>query len=830
VASWLELRQIDHAFAWLGLDHTDDSPHAFWSNVLAAIRASGAVPEGSPLSEISPANVFGPREVDGLLSRFDELRRPLVLVLDDFHLVRHSEVLESVASLLAHLPARLRLVLTTRADPVLPLHRLRVAGQLNEIRGRDLAFTQSESADLFSLEGLDLRPDQVADLYRRTEGWPAGLRLAAMSLDPADPDAGIERVTGSDRAIAEYLVGEVVEGLHPADREFLLRTSVVDRLCADLADRLTDRADGQQVLDLLLRSNAFVSSLDGGEEWVSYHPLLRELLRHRLTLEHPALIRELERRAAAWLAERGEPIESIRYSIRAKDWEGAGRTLLTCVPRILTVQGPALAAAVEPMVRRADTEPGLFELIAAAAYHLQRQDYAAVGRDMRDARPYLDSAPDDVRPTAALLLDLFEMPYVRLTGNAARLVELCRGILQVLDDTPRREIPLAPHFRGIATTNLGVGLLWTDDLDAAELAFNDAELLLTDLGLELSLLNTVAYQSVLDALAGRCRRAERRARTALELVERRGWGSETQALGLHLAMGMLCNARGQADQAVRAYGRGLAASGPQTDRMIRLGLAVGSVEAAVLRSDVAAALEADARVRAGLARSPAIPPGIRRWAAVAGAQALLAAGIPTEAIDRLGEPGDDRGFANAWHRVWLARAHLELGALPRVEEVLRPLTEPGWRYREPVIAARLLLASVAEKQHRDGVALTHFSTAVELAEPEGIRRPFLQLSGRLAGTLRRYRVLDGAGAAFVAEFTGGPSTDGPDGPGRLEQLTERELIVLKYLPTMLKAGEIADDLYVSVNTVKAHLRSIYRKLGVGNRREAVERARVLGLL
>ncbi len=829
VASWVELRRSERAFAWLTLDHTDDSPHAFWSDVLAAIRASGVVPVGSALNEISPASVFSPREVDAMLARFDDLRRPTVLVLDDFHLVSNRDVLDSVGALLERLPPRLRLVLTTRADPVLPLHRLRVAGQLAEIRSRDLAFTPAEAADLFTLEGLDLLPEQVADLHRRTEGWPAGLRLAAMSLDRADLAGSIDRVTGSDRAIAEYLIGEVIERLDPADREFLLRTSAVDRLCAELADRLTDRSDGQQVLARLLATNAFVTSLDGDDEWISYHPLLRELLRHRLLFEHRALVPELYRRTAAWLAERGEHIESIRYSIRAKDWDGAGRTLLVCVPRILSVEAPALAAAVEPMVKRAETDPGLYELLAAAAYHVQRHDYVAMHQDVVDARQYLDSAPAQLRPGVEVLLNLFDQAYYRMSGDATRQVELCHRIMRALDDTPRRQIPLARHFRGIAATNLGVGQLWTDDVDAAELTFNDAEQQLADLGLELGLLNTISYQSVLDAMAGRCRRAEQRTHQALILVERRGWGSEPQALGLHLAMGMLLNTRGQADHAARAFARGLAVSRQQTDRMIRLGLAVGSVEAAVSRSDVGAALEADARLRAGLSRTPGTPARMRQWAAVAGAEALIAAGLPAEALDRLGEPGGDRGFSTAWQRVCLARAHLELGSLPQVDEILRPFVEPGWRYREPVVAARLLLAVVAEKQHRDSVALTHLTAAVELATAEGIRRPFLQLAGRLPGTLHRYRVLDGANADFVAEFVGdGPGAE--SGTDQVEHLTERELIVLKYLPTMLKAGEIADDLFVSVNTVKAHLRSIYRKLGVGNRREAVERARLQGLL
>lgn len=830
VAAWGQRQRADHVVAWLGLDQIDDTPHAFWSGVLAAIRAAGVMPEDSALADITPASVFGTREVDNLSAGLPDLRRRVVLVLDDFHLIRNQEVLDSFGRLLARLPDRLRLVLITRSDPVLPLHRMRVAGELVEIRSRDLAFGRSEAAELFALEGVQLRDDQLDTLLARTEGWAAGLRLAAMSVDHDDVDASVERVTGSDHAIAEYLVGEVMGRLVPAERDFLLRTSLVDRLCGDLADSITGRTDGQLVLEKLQATNAFVTALDGEDRWFSYHPLLRDLLRHRLLLEQRDAAPEIYRRVAGWMRDHDDPVEAIRYSIKAQDWGSAGRTLLSCIPRILSIQAPALATALEPMARRANVAPGLFELIAACAYHLQRRDYAAMARDNIEAREYLDQAPADLRPSAAALLNLFDLAVARMGGDAVRTVQLCENLLQTFDRASRSEIPLARHFRSIATTNLGVGKLWTDDVDEAERLLAEAERQLADLGLDLTALNVVAYQALLDAMVGRCRRADRRTRVALETVDRRGWGSETQGMGLHLAMGLILLARGHAEPASRALGHGLAAtSGTETDRAVRLGLAVASVEAAVLRGDVASAMEADLRVQAGIARTPVTPIRMRRWADVAGAAALILGGRPADAIDRLGELAPDRGFSAAWQRVWLARALLDTGALHRMDGVLRPMTEPGWQYREPVVFARVLLAVLAERQHRDGVALAELSTAVDLAQPEGIRRPFLLLGDRLTGILRRYLVLDGAHPAFATALIGeAPETARED--GGLEHLTERELIVLKYLPTMLKAGEIADDLFVSVNTVKAHLRSMYRKLGVSNRREAVERARAIGLL
>ncbi|WP_420121460.1 LuxR C-terminal-related transcriptional regulator [Nakamurella sp.] len=830
VSSWVDQRRATHAFAWLTVDPGDNSAQTFWSDVLAAIRSSGAVPAGSALDDISPATVFGAREVDLMLDRFDALDRPLVLILDDFHLITSPDVLAAVAALVEHRPRRLRLVIMTRADPVLPLHRLRITGRLTEIRGRHLAFTPGEAARLLAAEGLELASDQLADLYRRTDGWPAGLRLAAMSLDRTDLAGSIERLTGTDRVIAEYLLEEVVERLDPADREFLLRTSVVDRLCADLADRLTGGDDGQQVIDRLVASNAFVTPLDDANRWVAYHPLLRDLVRHRLMLERSALVPGLNRRVAAWLAEQGEPIASIRYAIRAQDWADAGRTLLTCAPRILSADASALAAAVEPMASRSASHPGLYELIAANIVHLQRQEFTALHHNTLDSRQYLDTAPPDLRSTATALLDLFDIAHCRMTGDSGRLIRLCRDIRATVRDTPRAHLPLARHIEGMASTNLGVGQLWTGDEPGAEESLADAERHLTEPDMELPRLGVVAYRSVLDAMVGRYGRAERQARPGLDLVDRRGWASEAQVLGLSLAMGMTLTARGRADQATAVLGRGLAVSTWQTDRLVRLGLAISSVEAAVLRADGAAALAADARVQDGLARTPAPPDPVRRWAAAAGAAALITAGRPEQAIDRLGDPGDEHNFATAWQRVWLARAHLELHQLARVEEILRPFVELPWRHREPMVTAQLLLAVVADRHHRPGAAANHLATAVELAHPEAIRRPFLLLADRLGHLVRQYRPADDRSGSFISPFAAlAPGGAGPVA-APVEDLTERELTVLRYLPTMLKAGEIGADLHISVSTVKTHMRSIYRKLEVGNRRQAVERARILSLL
>ncbi len=386
----------------------------------------------------------------------------------------------------------------------------------------------------------------------------------------------------------------------------------------------------------------------------------------------------------------------------------------------------------------------------------------------------------------------------------------------------------------IAEVNLGGGQLWTGDLDAAEQVLAVSAPAALQLGLPLPNLNAIGHLAVVEALLGRCRQAHRRGLEGMSVIERRGWASEPQAVASFLALGLVELARHRPAEAATQINRGLAVVGERSDRSIRLALAAAAVQLAVLRGDAEGALAADARLRAGLARTQHPTDLLVRWASVAGAEALLLADRPAEAVARLGKPADDSGFAGSWERVTLARARLALGQHGMADELVEPLLQPGWPYREPAIQARLIQAQVADRQHRDTAALSAITAAVDLAQPEGIRRPFLLPGGgRLAALLSRYQHLGGRHAAFVADLVDslGPAGAEPEPTAMMvEHLTERELIVLHYLPTMLKAGEIASDLYVSVNTVKAHLRSMYRKLGVSNRREAVERARTVGLL
>jgi LuxR family maltose regulon positive regulatory protein len=828
VASWLERSAI--AAVWLTVDDSDNDLRTFWSDVLGALAVSAAVPDDSPLREIAPATTFAAPEARQIRSGLAELPIPVVLVLDEVHQIRNPEVLDSLSSLIEHRPPPVRLVLITRADPQLRLHRLRVADGLTEIRSEDLAFTKDETAELLARSGLDLTDDQLRVLQDRTQGWPVGVRLAAMFLASTDITRGIKRFTGNERSVAEYLVGEMLDFLPAADRDFLLRTSITPRIGPSLATALTGRRDSESVLRGLVASNAFVVGLGDDSGWFRYHPLLRDLLEHRLNLEQPGSSEELHRRAAQWFAAHGQPIQAIRHSTTAGDWDEAGRLLTaTALPLALTPHGPALAAALEPLARRSAQEPNLTTLLAAAIWHFQQHDFDAMHQDATEAAEFLPAAADAIRVPAEILIAATALTHDRVIGSAA-LVGSSDRLLSLLHRAPRRLVPAARHYQVIGMANLGVGQLWAGDLEAAEDNLTTSQAQASELGVGLTALTAGAHLAVLDVIHGRLDDAHRRSTEARQVVDRRGWAGEPEVLAMYVAAGMTLLARNLLTEASDTISAGLAASSRGSDTGSRLALGIAAVGVAAAQHDTEAVRSAADRLATELARVPSAPDLLAGWCAVARAQALIVSGDPTAAVQLLGPPAGT-GFAAALHRVTLARAHLARAEADRLPELLDPLTEPGGPYPGVSVEARILLALAADRQHRDSAAMGLLTQAIDVAAPEGLVRPFLDAGPALSAMITRHRHV----VARHLDFTRGLLTPsaGPDRPAAepmVEHLTERELVVLHYLPTMLTAGEIADDLYLSVNTVKSHLRSIYRKLDTPTRRAAVERARDLDLL
>ena len=326
VASWL--RDAD-GVAWVGVDRGETDATRFWNAVAEALRASGVVDDGDPLATLTPAPAGGQEEfLERLLDGLDALPRPVVLVVDDLHELHSPEALDGLEQLLGATPAQLRTIILSRRDPKLGLHRLRLAGELLEIRAADLHFSPEETAELLAAAGLAVDADDVGRLHERTEGWAAGLRLAALSLGRHDaPARFVAEFSGSERTVADYLLEEVLSSQPPEVRSLLLRTCILERVSGPLADHMTGRSDGTRILHELEDANALVVAVDVAREWFRYHHLLADLLRLELRRGAPAQIPRLHRLAAEWHAEHGDAVEAIRHAQLAGDWELAGELL-----------------------------------------------------------------------------------------------------------------------------------------------------------------------------------------------------------------------------------------------------------------------------------------------------------------------------------------------------------------------------------------------------------------------------------------------------------------------------------------------------------------------
>jgi LuxR family transcriptional regulator, maltose regulon positive regulatory protein len=814
---------------WVSLDARDNEPRAFWSYVVEALRSTALVAPDSPLAQLVPGLGSDEENLRRLVAGLERLPGPVVLVLDDFDVVDDPTVLAGLTQLLRVPVPQLRLVLLTRADPTLPLHRLRVAGQLTQIRSADLALTASDATALVAVDGVALSGGDAELLVHRTEGWPAGLRLAAMFLARDEPGHAASDFGGDDHAVVEYLAEEVL-ARHPVDvRRFLLRTSVAERLDASLAEALTGEVHSQQHLEDLAASNSFVVELGPGRRWYRYHALLRQMLRHRLSVEAPEVVPDLHRRAAAWFGEHGRPVDAMHHAADAHDWALLGRLLVThALPLALSAERPALAQVLArvPSHHLADT-PGLG--LVAATRVLFAADYAELG-------PHLAKVGEQVGPEVTpeatatrIALNLFGAALCRATGDNGGAIESATRALALLSG-PGSTLPAAGGYRVTALANLGTGLLWSGRLGEAERRLR-AGLGEAEGTVDASRVNMFAHLALSAAVAGRLVDAERLASQGIQLAQDRGWSPLVQEATAHLALSMVHLQRNDLDEAAAALAAGRGSAVLEPAPRLASALVQVRVDAASGRVDTA---------RRGLARlhrelGAWVPPRLlARWLRVTEAEVELADGIPAAALARVPLDGpDDADETLVPERLLRARAMLDLADPAGAEAALAPLHEAGLEHLSEV-ELWVLTALVADRLRQDRRATDALRRALGAAGPEGIRRPFVAWGQpRLPGLLARVKVLHPAVRAFVQELEGDDlaTTAGSTSvAAQAVALTERELSVLQYLPSMMTYPEIAAQLFVSVNTVKSHLRHLYAKLEVVNRRQAVIRAREIGLL
>ncbi|MEV6315727.1 LuxR C-terminal-related transcriptional regulator [Streptomyces sp. NPDC051776] len=794
--------------AWVRIDSDDNDPRHLWHAVRSALLATGTVQESALASLAVPPGDIAAAEVQSRV----------VLVLDGLEALTDPLALHGLELLIRHQPAWLRLVLASRRDPPLQLYRLRLACLLHEIREEALRFTDAETAQLLREYGLDPAPRDLARLMRLTEGWPAGIRLAAVSMRLApDPSAFVEGFSGDERGVADYLAGESLSRSTPAEREFLLFTSVCERLSAELADALTGRGDAAAALDRLYRGNVLISRSGPGGAWHRYHPLLRSHLYAELRRRHPGTVPELHRIASDWYDAHELPVEAVRQAIAASDLARAS-TLMEQhgTGLVLAGRGGAvrrlLAELPEPAMV---TEPGL--LLAAALADLDAGDIVSGSRQLA-LHARTDPHPADPRVRA--LRQIARLKRARMDGSLSEALHIAERIsLGPLDGDDLSALAMAD--RGMVQVELGHLGQGKSDLESA---------LAIAVRRGLDHLTAQCMSCLAAVAAAECSfaRAAHLGEEAAEFALARGW--ERTALCAPAYEAAAWAELQQADSALAERYSRLARQSVrgQADPSMEFGAHMVGAVTAYERGERHQGLLDLRRAWAGCADRPLMPE-LAAFGAVAEVEMALASGRhpwAVEALERARVRLDGSAETTVLESAVLAARGQGEAARSALRRALDGSTEPI--VVSTLIEAWLLEARLCATYGEEPRAAHALREAVALAGPRRALRPFRVSAPGLRRLLVRSLPGTGPLEPFATEVLRIMRNGGETAAA--VTLTPRETALLQQLPSLRTLEEIAGDLFVSVNTLKTHLRSIYRKLQVGSRRDAVAAAREQGLL
>jgi LuxR family transcriptional regulator, maltose regulon positive regulatory protein len=831
--SWIGEAGLAGRAAWVDAGRGVRDPQPFWLSVVSALRATG--PGSELVRAVSAApDLDGWALVERLLDDLAPLEERLWLVVDDVHELDADQALRQLELLLMRAPRGLRFVLATRHDVRLGLHRLRLEGQLAEIRAGDLRFSLAEAAELFAAAGVNLPESAVAVLHERTEGWAAGLRLAALAAAAhPDPERFAAGFSGAERTVAEYLLAEVLERQGERVRLLLLRTSILERVNGELADLLTGDEGAERVLQDLEAANAFVTSLDEARSWFRYHQMFAGLLRLELRRTAPGEVAGLHRAAAGWLAGHGDPAEAIRHAQAAQDWALAARLLAGQWPG-LYLDGQAgaiheLVAAFPAGLAAADA--GL--AVVAAADELARGSLEAVGRYLTLAERGLESLPEAERGQVRLLLAVVRLLLARQRGDLPAVTEHAARLRDMAEHAGSDAVQpdLGEELSTLALICLGSTEAWAGASADANRHLERGVELAHRIGRPYLTFSGLGYRATV--LSRSIAAQADYGRQAIELARQHGW-TDDPAFGVACAiLGATLATQGRPDDAEPWIQRAERSVRSVTELAASLQIRYvrGMLEQARGRdTEAIAAFQAVEP----LARQVTSPQYILPRARARQVQSLVRLGQLRHArqvLDGLG--GQDRDHPEI--RIAAAALRLAEGNPAAALTELAPVLGGPV---PAVVGSRLVTAYALEAAAQDKLgdlaaadsALEH---ALDLAEPDRVLLPFLL--SPVQALLERHAPHRTAHASLIAEIRSllagtrpvpQPSMSGP----LVEPLSGSEIRVLRYLPTNLTAPEIARELSVSPNTVRSHIKSLYAKLGTHGRAMAVEHARALGLL
>jgi LuxR family transcriptional regulator, maltose regulon positive regulatory protein len=858
-----ELSGSGRPIVWYSLDSGDNDPAQFWRYFFTAIDlmqpGSGKTalallgsPQAPPIEAI----------LTTLLNELVDLSTDAVLVVDDYHLIESQTIHEALTFLIDHLPPRMSLVIATRMDPPLPLARMRVRGEMTELRAADLRFTPEEAATFLNqVMGLKLSAEDTAELEGRTEGWIAGLQMAALAMrDHADIPGFIAAFAGSNRYVLDYLAEEVLARQPEELQTFLLETSILDRMRAPLCNAVTGRADGQTALERLEHANLFVIPLDDERHWYRYHHLFVDVLRQRLRQECPDLVSVLHRRACGWFERQGLVGEAINHALEAQDWERAVRLIESNgVTVVLGRQVQTMLGWIDRVPEELARErPALCTIRALALVLFNRPDAAEAS--LQEAERYLGENPaTDQAHTILGRAAVIRAAIARSSGDIERCVAMGRRALELLPETESTG-------RAAARTNAALAYQVSGNVAPAnERALEEVTASFHTSGAQVMLLRSIDFLARLRTLQGRLRAAAATYEESAQVASGRdGLRGTVNSAAYYVGLGDIHREWNDLDSAESYLRRGIdmftGTMSVDAEVVTHGYLALARLQQARGRhADAQATLEKFAELArqrdffsllaargeaalAGLALVQDDLPAAVSWAEASG----------LGAYDELSYRREEQYLTRA--RVLIAQEQLNpmnsyldeaLGLLDRLFTASQSAGRMG-----SVIEILALRALALQARQEWNESLPTLESALTLAEPEGYVRVFVDEGAPMAVLLseilkRRRRGSRNARQRAVSVYARrllvafeSPHTNTEPPVGRapesdltmLDPLTAREREVLGLIAEGLSNRDIAAQLFIATSTVKGYVHSLLRKLEVDSRTKAISRARELHLL
>ena len=875
ITEWMQKRS--RSIAWLTLDEGDNDPARFWAYFIAALQT---IYEGIGEAALTALQSRRPPPIETLIADIineiaaipDPTPRSsesgFALVLDDFHVIINPQISDTLTFLLNNLPSQLHLFLSCRADPNLPLARLRSKGQLTEIRSADLRFTTDETAVFLNDEmGLGLSTEEITSLDGRIEGWIAGLHMAALSMRGRKDVSGfIKSFNGSHRFILDYLVEEVLDRQSSEIQEFLLMTSILERMTAPLCNAVTDRDDSQMILAQLEQANLFLIHLDDMRHWHRYHHLFADLLRSRLVQTQPDLVPVLHRRASEW-HECAEHVEEAIAHAFAGEAFGRAANLVeqNAMQMIIHGKHPTvsgwLEALPDELVR---TRPWLCVYHAWMQYWIGLREQ--VEEYLQNAEQALASAilpPDGMKrsvkdpiPTESEKPAISEAEGRHIAGYIAAIRaqnDLGNEKIPRALEMAQRAVELLPegdYMRSLAGIALGAAHGSQGDVVAAQQAYTEASASAQKCGYRTLSVSAACYLGMAQAKQGLLQDALGTYREALELAVGPG-GRQLPVAGFPLVkLGDLSREWNDLETASGDLTKGVEACAQWGQADFLADGYVALMRLQLAQGDLPGALKTLRKLE-HLVQRAKIDDFILCWLDECRLRLWLSEGNLGAAVRWAQTSGlsvdGELSYHHDLHHLNLARVLVAQGvhqpsgtyldeALGLLARLLVAAEKAGWIHKEIKILTLQALALDAGGDSED--ALTALAKALTLAEPGEYMRTFID-EGIPVGKMLRQAVARGITVGYAGKLLAALEEGAEDKPrtrgttpssSLVESLSKRELEVLRLLTTHLPSTEIARELVISTNTVRSHIKRIYSKLDVHSRRDAIQRAEELELL